>query len=55
MRARTRGWRKLGTGMGGWRSKDGKNRALIRGRGYLVHPEDRGYLALVNLIGAEGQ
>ena len=67
--ARTRGWRMLGTGMGGRRSTDGKNRGreyivhgggggyIVHGggRGYIFHSGGGGYPAPVNLIGAEGQ
>ena len=39
----------------GRRSINGKNWALIRGRGYMVHGGGGGNSALIYLVGEEGQ
>ena len=53
--ARTRGLRALVMGTGCRRGTDGENRALFRGGGDVVQGGGGGDLALVDLIGGEGQ
>ena len=51
----SRGRRTLGTGTENRRSMNGKNGALMRVGGDIVHGGGGGNLALLNLVGTEGQ
>ena len=53
--AGSRGRRTLETGTGSRRSTNGKNKALIRSGGDIVHGGGGGNSGLINLVHAEGK